>query len=120
LRCGQTLRERLDVAKRSTKTGKGSGKTAKKENAVVAYLRSTRAELRKVHWPTREQAWNLTKIVFAVTLSMAVFLGLVMDNVLTIGLQQLVAGNILAMAITGVLVIGGVVVAVILGRRAPQ
>ena len=108
------------MAKSSARPSKGKGKAAKKENAVVAYLRSTRAELRKVHWPTREQAWNLTKIVFAVTLSMAVFLGIVMDNILTIGLQQLVAGNVVAMVITGVLILGGIVIAVILGRQAAR
>jgi preprotein translocase subunit SecE len=108
------------VAKTSTgqTKGKRKGKTAKKDNVVVAYLKSTRAELRKVHWPTREQAWNLTKIVFAVTLSMAVFLGLILDNLMTIGLQQLVAGNIVAIVIAGVLIVGGIVVAVLLGRQA--
>jgi preprotein translocase subunit SecE len=49
----------------------------KKENAVVRYLKETRAELRKVSWPSREEALNLTAIVMAVTTAMAVFLGLV-------------------------------------------
>jgi preprotein translocase subunit SecE len=98
-------------------TTKGKARPAKRENAVVAYLRSTRAELRKVHWPTREQAWSLTRIVFAVTLGMAVLLGLVLDNVLTVGLQQLVSGNIVAIVVTSLLVVGGVVAAVVLSRR---
>jgi len=108
------------VAKTNAKPGKGKRKAAKRENAAIAYLRTTRAELRKVHWPTREQAWNLTKIVFAVTVSMAVFLGIVMDNILTIGLQQLVAGSVAAMVITGILILGGIVVAVILGRQTAR
>ena len=108
------------MAKTGTKSSKVKAKAAKKENAVLAYFRSTRTELRKVHWPTREQAWNLTKIVFAVTLSMAVFLGLVLDNVLTIGLQQLVAGNIAAMVITSVLIIGGIVAAIVMSRRTAR
>ena len=120
MKCGHTCRETLNVAKTQGKTGKAKGKPAKKENAIVGYLRSTRAELRKVHWPTRAQAWNLTKIVFAVTVGMAVTLGLILDNILTIGLQQLVAGNVVAMVITGSLIVGGVAVAVILGRQAAR
>ena len=45
------------------------------ENRLVRYLKETRAELRRVTWPTREQAINLTLIVLAVTLVMAIFLG---------------------------------------------
>jgi preprotein translocase subunit SecE len=108
------------VAKARGKTGKGRPKAAKKDNAVVAYLRSTRAELRKVRWPTREQAWNLTKIVFAVTFALAILLGLILDNILTIALQQLVAGNVVAMVITGIVIVGGVAVAIILGRQAAR
>jgi preprotein translocase subunit SecE len=47
----------------------------KPENAIVRYFKDTRGELRKVSWPTREQATNLTLIVLAVTAAMAVFLG---------------------------------------------
>jgi preprotein translocase subunit SecE len=44
---------------------------------VGEYLRDTRGELRKVSWPTRKQATNLTLIVLAVTVAMAIFLGAV-------------------------------------------
>ncbi|MCS7221968.1 MAG: preprotein translocase subunit SecE [Anaerolineae bacterium] len=47
----------------------------KRENAVIRYFRETRAELRKVTWPTREQAIRLTLIVLAVTMFMAILLG---------------------------------------------
>ncbi len=53
---------------------KGVKKAEKKENAIVRYLRDTRAELRKVYWPSREEAWRLTLVVLAVTVSMALFL----------------------------------------------
>jgi preprotein translocase subunit SecE len=59
------------------------GKMAKEKRAVrrelgaVRYLRETRAELKKVTWPTREEATNLTYIVLGVTLAFSVFLGLV-------------------------------------------
>jgi preprotein translocase subunit SecE len=52
---------------------------AKQENRLVRYFRDTRAELRKVHWPTRNEARNLTLIVLAVTVAMTVFLGLIID-----------------------------------------
>lgn len=50
---------------------------AKGENPVTRFLRETRSELRKVVWPSRQEATNLTIIVIAVTLSMAASLGLV-------------------------------------------
>ena len=49
----------------------------KPDNRFVRYLKETRAELRKVSWPTRKQATNLTLIVLAVTVAMAIFLGAV-------------------------------------------
>jgi len=49
----------------------------RKENAIVRYLKETRSELRKVTWPSREEAVNLTVIVMAVTTAMAAFLGAV-------------------------------------------
>jgi preprotein translocase subunit SecE len=49
----------------------------KPDNRLVRYFKETRAELRKVSWPTRKQAINLTVIVLAVTVVMAIFLGAV-------------------------------------------
>lgn len=54
----------------------------KKENRIIRYFKQTRAELKKVTWPTREEAIRLTGIVLAVTVVMAVFLGL-LDYLLT-------------------------------------
>jgi len=50
---------------------------AKKENPIVKYLKETRAELKKVSWPTRQEALNLTLIVVAFTIFMAALLGLI-------------------------------------------
>lgn len=55
----------------------------KKENAIVRYFKETRAELRKVTWPTAEEARNLTVIVLVVTVAMSAFLGL-LDFVFTV------------------------------------
>ena len=46
-----------------------------RENRVMQYLRETRAELRKVVWPTREEAINLTAIVVGTIVAMSVFMG---------------------------------------------
>jgi len=40
-------------------------------------LREIRSELRKVVWPTRQEAVNLTMIVIGVSAAVGVFLGLV-------------------------------------------
>ncbi len=53
---------------------------SKKSNPIVQYLKETRAELRKVSWPTRDETVNLTVVVLVVTLGMAAFLG-VLDYV---------------------------------------
>jgi preprotein translocase subunit SecE len=50
---------------------------AKKGNFVVRFLRETRSELKKVVWPSRREAANMTAIVLGVTLLMAAGLGLV-------------------------------------------
>jgi len=44
-----------------------------KENRVVHYFRETRAELRKVVWPTREEAINLTLVVVVTIVAMSAF-----------------------------------------------
>ncbi len=51
--------------------------SVKKDNFIVRYLKETRAELKKVSWPTRQEALNLTLIVVAFTISMAAFLGII-------------------------------------------
>jgi len=96
--------------------GKAAKKRSRKDNAVVRYLRETRAELRKVHWPTREEAWNLTKVVLAVTVSMALLLGL-LDYLFAQELGGIIAGNTVAIIVLAVIVVGGVLVALILRRQ---
>jgi len=49
---------------------------------VLDYIRESKAELKKVTWPTRQQVWYSTIIVIAVTFVVAVYLGLV-DMLLT-------------------------------------
>jgi preprotein translocase subunit SecE len=45
-------------------------------NRVQLFFRETIGELRKVSWPTRKEAWNLTLIVLVVVFSMGTLLGI--------------------------------------------
>jgi preprotein translocase subunit SecE len=47
----------------------------KKENRLQRFWRETVGELRKVSWPTPQDAWRLTKIVLAVMFAMSFLLG---------------------------------------------
>ncbi len=49
----------------------------KRENRIAQYVRETRAELRKVVWPSRQEAINLTVVVIVTVLGMSIFLGAV-------------------------------------------
>ena len=50
---------------------------AKKQNGIQRYFSETVGELRKVSWPTRQEAVQLTIIVLIVMVFMGAFLGLV-------------------------------------------
>jgi len=101
------------------KTEKSTRKPAKKQNAVIRYLRETRSELRRVHWPTRDEAWNLTKVVLGATISMAILLGL-LDYLFSIALRELVAGNVAVVGIAVILAAATAVAIVMLNRQAAR
>jgi preprotein translocase subunit SecE len=73
------------VTKANTKGSRGKGSRQsqrtkggrRKENAIARYFRQTWAELRKVRWPTRREAANLSLIVLTVTVAMSAFLGVI-------------------------------------------
>lgn len=58
------------------KTEKNKSTERRQPNKIQRYFRETIGELRKVNWPTRQEATNLTIIVLIVTFSMSVVLGL--------------------------------------------
>ena len=58
----------------------------KKPNFLVSWWRETLGELRKVAWPTPQEAWRLTKVVIVVMLLMSAILGL-----LDFGFTRLIA-----------------------------
>ncbi|MBE9471883.1 MAG: preprotein translocase subunit SecE, partial [Chloroflexi bacterium] len=66
--------------------------------------------------PTRQEAWNLTKGVLGVTVSMALFLGL-LDYLFALALQGIIGGSAIAIGIVGVVAVASVVAIMILNRR---
>lgn len=65
--------------KNKEKAGKSAAKkaTAQKPNRIQKWWNQTVGELRRVTWPTREEAIRMTKIVLVVVVAMAVFLGVI-------------------------------------------
>ena len=53
---------------------------SKNKNSIQRFVRETVGELRKVSWPTRQETWQLTKIVMVVLVFMGVFLGIIVDG----------------------------------------
>lgn len=49
---------------------------AKQPGRIARWWRETLGELRKVSWPTPQEAWRLTRIVLVVMVLMSVVLGL--------------------------------------------
>lgn len=64
-------------------------KKDKQPNPLIKYLRETRGEMRKVTWPTRQEAQRLTAIVIGFTIVFALFLGL-LDFVWSSSLEILI------------------------------
>ena len=55
---------------------------ARKQNFISRFVSETVGELRKVSWPTRDEALRLTAIVMVVLIASALFLGAI-DALLT-------------------------------------
>ncbi len=87
-----------------------------RDNALAEYLRNTRAEMRKVHWPTREEAKNLTKIVLAVTIAMSVLMG-VLDYLFALELRGLLTGNLVSIGVLVFVAVAGALLAVMINRE---
>ena len=60
------------------------------DNRLTRYFKETWYELKKVSWPTRREALNLTLMVIAVTSFLAIVLG-IMDWLFKSGLALLVS-----------------------------
>ena len=83
---------------------------------IAHYFRETRAELRKVSWPSREEAWNLTLIVLAATTAMALILGAA-DFVFADVVRGVVTSNLLWIGIGVLVIVAGVVAVYFIERE---
>jgi preprotein translocase subunit SecE len=72
----KTKQAEVKPAQKASKTVGKEHEKPKKPNAIVRWWRETIGELRKVTWPTVQEARRLTIIVLAVMLAMSVTLGL--------------------------------------------
>jgi preprotein translocase subunit SecE len=95
---------------------KTEARRVKKDNFIIAYLKETRAELRKVHWPTQQEARTLTLVVVGVTVSMAALLGL-LDFIFDRLLNGIVNLNPLAIILSALIVVGVFVAGFIITRE---
>ncbi len=55
---------------------------------IKTFLSETRAEMRKVTWPTRDELIGSTKIVIIATFVVTLFIGIV-DQILTLIIRRL-------------------------------
>ena len=58
-------------------------------NKITNYLQESVAEMKKVTWPTKKETYNYTILVIAISLGVALFLG-ILDYVFTTGLQFII------------------------------
>ena len=65
-------------------------KTTKTYMKIVDYIKDTRAELKHVNWPTRNQAIGYTLVVIVFSLAIAALLG-VFDFAFSGALQKLIS-----------------------------
>jgi len=63
--------------------------SARRPNFLVRFINETMGELRKVTWPTRDEALRLTAVVLAVMIASSIFLGAI-DALLTEGFRALI------------------------------
>jgi preprotein translocase SecE subunit len=90
----------------------------KQDNRLVRYFKGTRAEVRKVHWPSRKDARSLTTVVLVVTIIMTIFLGLMISPLAsTFAGALFVQQSPVAIAIAVVVAIVGIIGIAIWLRR---
>ncbi len=56
---------------------------------ITSYFKESVAELKKVTWPTKKETYNYTLLVIAISLGVAIFLG-VLDYIFAQGFQALI------------------------------
>lgn len=58
-------------------------------NQLISYLISSKEELKKVTWPSRDETIQKTVLVIAISLAVAIYLGM-LDYVLTRVLEKII------------------------------
>ena len=89
----------------------------KAENRFKRYFKETRAEVRKVHWPTRKEARSLTIVVLVITVAMMIFLGTISALAAILAGSFFVKQDPLAIAAVAIAGVVGIIVLAILLRR---
>lgn len=79
---------------RATKLAARAGEATQRRQAasLVSFFQESRAELRKVTWPTRQETLNLTGAVIAMTVGLAAFLGII-DAILDYVIKPLIGAK---------------------------
>jgi len=83
---------------------------------VREFGRETIGELRKVHWPTRAQARNLTIVVLVVTVTMALLLG-IFDLLFGRLIEEILVSNLIAIAIA-IVIVASIIVLIAFANRS--
>ena len=56
------------------------------------YINETKAELKHVSWPTRNQTVVYTILVIAISVGLSIYLG-IFDYIFTMGIRSFIPGN---------------------------
>lgn len=60
-------------------------------NKIAAYFAGAQQEFKLIKWPTWAETRNLTVVVIAVSIGLAILLG-IFDYIFTLGLTELIVG----------------------------
>jgi len=69
------LPSRANAVARSSQPAQRREQRASRQNPISQFIRESRIELRKVVWPTRQEATRLTLVVIAVSAGVGLVLG---------------------------------------------
>lgn len=72
---GKPTLSREEAIKARQQALQGRAETTPVVGGVVSYFQGVVAEVQKVTWPTREEAWRMTRLVLAVTVAFSLVLG---------------------------------------------
>jgi preprotein translocase SecE subunit len=90
----------------------------KQDNRFKRYFKETRAEVRKVHWPTRKEARGLTTVVLIITIAMTILLGVIVSPLAsTLAGAIFVQQSALAIAALAIVAVAGIIGLVFALRR---